>query len=83
MMETLEKRFGKDKAFVNAFRALKNEINREDFFNDSAKKAIYFSPALTEKYEEEIKKIEDDNNQKEADAMIAKLSEKYKVKRGA
>lgn len=73
--------FGKDKACVNAFRALKNEINREDFFNDSAKTAIYFSPTLTEKYEDELKKIKEEENKKEMAVIADRLSEKFNVKR--
>ena len=71
--------FGKDPKCMAAFRALKNNINREDFFDNAAKVAISYSPTISKKYQEDMKRIEEERTEKERDDLAAKLSEKFKV----
>ena len=73
--------FGKEPSCVAAFRALKNEINREDFFDGAAMTAISYSPTLSKKYAEDMARIEQERASKETDALAAKLGEKFKVTR--
>lgn len=73
--------FGNDKRCVDAFRALKNKMDNEDFFDKSAEQAVLYNRSFRDDYLKSREILAQKRQDKERNEFASKLGEKFNVSR--